>query len=78
MSNKIILHTAKGACFFAAEEIVWLEADGNYVWVHFLTQKPLLLAKVLKEFEPALLPLCFFANPPFAFSEQKQSGKDWD
>ncbi len=59
MKNKVAFSTTSGISYFSIDEIIRLEADSNYTWIHFLTHKPLLLAKVLKEFEPALLPLGF-------------------
>lgn len=59
MENKVAFNTGSGVNYFSADEIIRLEATSNYTWVHFLAHKPLLLTKVLKEFEPVLLPLGF-------------------
>lgn len=59
MKSKVAFNTSTGISYFSIDDIIRLEATSNYTWVHFLTQKPLLLAKVLKELEPVLLPLGF-------------------
>jgi two-component system, LytTR family, response regulator len=55
----INLHTNKGIHFFLPDQIVRLEAKSNYTKIFFSNQLPMLLARVLKDFEPSLLPLGF-------------------
>lgn len=48
-----------GKKFYALHQIIRLESDSNYTYVHFSDRKPLLVAKVLREFENLLLPFGF-------------------
>ncbi len=59
-NNSIInLHLNKGIHFFLPDQIIRLEAKSNYTKIFFSNQLPMLLARVLKDFEPALLPFGF-------------------
>ncbi len=51
--------TAAGIYFFPPEEIVRLEALSNYTCIHFRNHKPILMAKVLREYEALLQPFGF-------------------
>jgi two-component system LytT family response regulator len=53
------LQTPKGRLFFAPGSIIRLESESNYTYVHFSDRKPLLVAKVLREFEDLLEPFGF-------------------
>ena len=53
------LQTPKGRLFFAPDSIIRLESESNYTYVHFADRKPLLVAKVLREFEAMLEPFGF-------------------
>jgi two-component system, LytTR family, response regulator len=55
----ISMHTNKGIHFFLPDHIVRLEAKSNYTKIFFSNQLPILLARVLKDFEPSLLPFGF-------------------
>jgi two-component system, LytTR family, response regulator len=55
----INLHTNKGIHFFLPDQIIRLEAKSNYTKIFFSNQLPMLLARVLKDFEPSLLPFGF-------------------
>jgi two-component system LytT family response regulator len=59
LSQKIPLVTAKGIYFFAPEDIIRLEAKSNYTNFYFKNHKPILSAKVLKQYEEQLLPFGF-------------------
>jgi len=52
--RKIALPTMEGIHFEKVEEIVDLEAKGNYTSIHFLNEKKLLVCKTLREMEQLL------------------------
>lgn len=52
---KLALPTTEGTFFYAPEEIIRLEGEGNYTRFFFQSRKPLLLAKTLKDYEELLL-----------------------
>ena len=52
--RKIALPTMEGIHFEKVEEIVNLEAKGNYTCIHFLNGKKLLVCKTLREMEMLL------------------------
>lgn len=52
--HKIALPTLAGINFEKIEEIVSLEAKGNYTWLHFLNNKKVLVCKTLREMEFSL------------------------
>lgn len=57
--NKLAVATCKGTCFYSLEEIVRLQASGNYTNIYFINNKKILTAKVMKEFVTMLEPLGF-------------------
>jgi two-component system, LytTR family, response regulator len=57
--NKLAVATCKGTCFYSLEEIVRLQASGNYTNIYFINNKKILAAKVMKEFVIMLEPLGF-------------------
>ena len=57
--KKISLSTIKGTYYFAADEIIRLEASRNYTNIFFRDNTRLLSSKVLKEFVNMLEPLGF-------------------
>lgn len=56
---RFALNTNHGRQYYAPEQIIRLESESNYTYVHFKDRKPLLVAKVLREFEEILKPLGF-------------------
>lgn len=52
--SKIAIATMEGIDFVPMEDIVYLEAVGNYTTVHIKSGKPILASKTLKEFEDIL------------------------
>jgi two-component system LytT family response regulator len=58
-ATAVRLQTPKGRLFFAPGSIIRLESESNYTYVHFADRKPLLVAKVLREFEALLEPFGF-------------------
>jgi two-component system, LytTR family, response regulator len=63
---------------FVISDIVRLEARSNYTYVHFINHPPLLMAKVLCQFEELLLPHGFIRthrghliNPQFVMDIYK-------
>ena len=59
VSQKLRFLTNKGSRFYAPGQIVRLESESNYTLVHFIDAKPVLVAKVLHEFESILKPMGF-------------------
>lgn len=57
--NKLAVATCKGTCFYSLEEIVRLQASGNYTNIYFTNNKKILTAKVMKKFVTMLEPLGF-------------------
>jgi len=53
-NHKLSVATSEGLYFFYADEIVRLEASSNYTYIHFTNRKPMLIAKVLGEYEEQL------------------------
>lgn len=51
---RLAVATSEGLYFFHAGEIVRLEASSNYTYIHFTNRKPMLIAKVLGEYEELL------------------------
>lgn len=58
-ANKLMVSAMEGLFFFNPEEIIRLEASSNYTQIFFTNRRPLLLAKVLKDFSGVLEPLGF-------------------
>jgi two-component system, LytTR family, response regulator len=57
--GKLSLHTNKGKEFFLPGQIIRLEAKSNYTKIYFTNRLSIVTAKVLKEFEPLLMPMGF-------------------
>ena len=51
---KLTVATSEGLYFFYPDEIVRLEASSNYTYIHFTNRKPMLIAKVLADYEEQL------------------------
>jgi two-component system LytT family response regulator len=51
---QLSVHTLKGTYFFKLAEIVRLEASSNYTCIHFTNRRPIIIAKVLGDYELAL------------------------
>jgi two-component system LytT family response regulator len=45
--------------FFSPDQIIRLEAASNYTYVHFMNHTPILMAKVLHQYEQLLKPFGF-------------------
>jgi len=58
-TSRFALQTNFGREFYVAEQIIRLESESNYTYVFFKDRKPLLVAKVLHEFEAMLKPMGF-------------------
>ena len=56
---RFALPTNFGKEFYAPDQIIRLESESNYTYVYFKDRKPLLVAKVLREFEVLLKPMGF-------------------
>jgi two-component system LytT family response regulator len=54
MSKKIALPTMEGINFENIEEIISLEAHGNYTMIHFIDNRQLLVCRTLNSMEAAL------------------------
>ena len=54
LNEKIVLHTSEGSQIAKINNIIRLESERNYTKLFFLDEKPLLVAKTLKEFEDLL------------------------
>jgi len=52
--HKLPVATSEGLYFFYADEIVRFEASSNYTYIHFTNRKPMLIAKVLGDYEEQL------------------------
>jgi two-component system LytT family response regulator len=66
--KKLRVSTLEGLFFFNLEEIIRLEASSNYTQIYFTNRRPMLLARVLKDFTGLLEPLGF-ENPPVPLGE---------
>jgi two-component system LytT family response regulator len=53
--SKLALPAGSSILFVDIQNIVYLEADGSYTRFHFLVGDSILVSKVMKEYEPALL-----------------------
>lgn len=58
-SGRIVLNTGRGTYFFSPEQIIRMEAKSNYTTIYFLDHKPILMARVLKDYEEILEPFGF-------------------
>lgn len=54
MEYTLPVSTAEGLYFFKSDEIVRLEASSNYTYIHFTNRRPLLIARVLGDYEEML------------------------
>ena len=54
-NGKIVLHTSDEVRYTEADEIIRLEADGNYTTIYFADGSHLFIAKTLKEFDKMLV-----------------------
>lgn len=52
--ERIALSTAEGVHFVGLKEIVWIESLGAYTRFHITGQKPIVVSKILKEYEELL------------------------
>lgn len=59
LPSRLSLHTNKGKQFFLPGQIVRLEAKSNYTKIYFINHFSLTTPKVLKKFEPLLMPWGF-------------------
>ena len=53
-NHRFHVSTSEGLYFFSPEEIVRFEASRNYTYIHFTNRRPMLIAKVLGEYEEQL------------------------
>lgn len=53
-TNLLTVSTTEGLYFFDPAEIIRMEARGAYTYMYFTNRKPILIAKVLKDYEEAL------------------------
>lgn len=56
---KLPIATSEGTYFINTAEIIRFEASSNYTYIHFTNRKPMLVAKVLAEYESMLEALGF-------------------
>ncbi len=57
--GKLCLQTNEGRAFFLPGQIIRLEARSNYTKIFFTNHLSMVTAKVLKDFEPLLIPSGF-------------------
>ena len=60
MKNKLLVSHNEGTNLIEFKDIIWFEGDNNYTKIHLANQKPLIVAKTLKEFENSLPENIFF------------------
>lgn len=58
--NKLAIPTLEGLLFFDINDIIHLEANSNYTFIHFLGKPKITASKTLKEFEEILPENIFF------------------
>lgn len=58
--NKLAIPTLEGLLFFDINDIIHLEANSNYTFIHFLGKPKITASKTLKEFEDILPENIFF------------------
>jgi len=58
--NKIAIPSMDGLLFFNTADIIHLEAQSNYTFIHFVNHPPFLASRTLKDFEELLPTLTFF------------------
>lgn len=59
MNTHLCVPVVDGIEFISYNDIIHLEAEGNYVKIHTTTSKPVIIAKTLKELESKLSSLIF-------------------
>lgn len=57
--SRLSFITGGGLYLFSPEQIIRLEALSNYTCIHFVGHKPIVMAKVLREYEKMLEPYGF-------------------
>jgi two-component system, LytTR family, response regulator len=57
---KISIPTHEGIIFTYVKDLIRVESESNYSYIHFSNRKPILVSKTLKEFEDLLTPYKFF------------------
>lgn len=55
----ITVATAEGLYFFNAADIIRMEASSNYTYIYFTNRKPLLISRILGEYEEQLSSMGF-------------------
>jgi two-component system LytT family response regulator len=60
MLSKIAVPSGNGLFFYNLSDIVYLEAQSNYTFIHFLSEPKLVASRTLKEFEDLLPGDTFF------------------
>ncbi|HEX7846752.1 MAG TPA: LytTR family DNA-binding domain-containing protein [Chitinophagaceae bacterium] len=58
-SSKVAISSSEGLYFFQPQEIIRMEASSNYTCIYFTNRKPMVIAKVLGEYEEMLGSLGF-------------------
>ena len=58
-NHKLTVATCNGIYYFNADEILRLQASSNYTFIYFTNRRPLLMAKVLHDYEAQLCPAGF-------------------
>ena len=58
-NTKVSFPYKGGIHFISPDQIIRLEADSNYTYIHVRDRKPLLMAKVLSDYEMLLGPFGF-------------------
>ena len=58
--NKLAIPTLEGLLFFDINDIIHLEANSNYTFIHFSDKTKITASKTLKEFEDILPEDIFF------------------
>lgn len=58
--NKIAVPTAEGLEFIVIKNIIRIESSTNYSRLYLMNRQPLLVTKLLKDFEELLMPYRFF------------------
>lgn len=53
-ASKLAIATYEGTYFFNPQEIIRLEASSNYTYIYFTNRKPILIARVLADYEVLL------------------------
>lgn len=59
LNSHLCVPVVEGIEFISYDEIIYLEAEGNYVKIHTTTNKPVVIAKTMKDLEAKLSPQVF-------------------